>query len=694
MIDQERAEWIRTRYLLAMERIREIPEEETVPSAFKEYFRTTASFLCETALVLELIEGKRFDILTEPELQSLNQELYRDILPNHYKTSYANPAYASEKLGEEFGRLLCYLYTELRGVIPIVFEMAFYDEERLLHLTILCELFLQVYNRFEEEEPPEAEEIRQILYWHVSDYSDVTVPYRVREQVDPSLSFAADIIRNSDLGNLSYLYRYGEYISDNERELASYLNSLPQDQIDRMAETYTEGYRIGFVRGGKDLSVKSSVNIRYPIGFERVVRVAVRNFEELGLSPVIYRMAYSSISRVSNHRIGYCSTSPNKQYEYDHREDEGLYLDKRFITRKLEVLRSAYEEYKELARGMAGPAVIEVFGEKPFVPENNPYAIHLTEKQQKLSVRYRNESGRLTNEYIPGEERSFTIIAFPIPEIGEAFPEIFDEVVRINTLDYQMYQQIQQKLIDALDGGDYVHIKGKNGNHTDIRVKLADLTDPEHQTVFENCVADVNIPVGEVFTSPVLAGTSGVLHVKRVYLNELEYRDLELRFQDGMITGYTCGNFETEEENLNYIRENVLFHHETLPLGEFAIGTNTTAYVTARRYGIEERLPILIAEKMGPHFAVGDTCFSWEEDTKTFNPDGKEMIAKENELSANRKTDPGKAYLNCHTDITIPYEELGEIRVVYPDGTGCVLLSDGRFVLAGTEKLNEPFQVH
>ena len=61
----------------------------------------------------------------------------------------------------------------------------------------------------------------------------------------------------------------------------------------------------------------------------------------------------------------------------------------------------------------------------------------------------------------------------------------------------------------------------------------------------------------------------------------------------------------------NYVRENVLANHETLPIGEFAIGTNTAAYAMAREYHIEGKLPILIAEKTGPHFAVGDTCYGW-----------------------------------------------------------------------------------
>ena len=72
-----------------------------------------------------------------------------------------------------------------------------------------------------------------------------------------------------------------------------------------------------------------------------------------------------------------------------------------------------------------------------------------------------------------------------------------------------------------------------------------------------------------------------------------------------------------------------------------------------------------------------------------YNPDGKELVARENECSALRKTDPAKAYFNCHTDITIPYDELGSITV-YGDSGPVVLIENGRFVLPGTEALNEP----
>ena len=177
----------------------------------------------------------------------------------------------------------------------------------------------------------------------------------------------------------------------------------------------------------------------------------------------------------------------------------------------------------------------------------------------------------------------------------------------------------------------------------------------------------------------------------RVYLNGLEYQDLTLDIRDGMVVDYNCSNFGSRELNRKYMKDNVLCHHDTLPLGEFAIGTNTTAFVAARKYHIEDRLPILIAEKTGPHFAVGDTCYSHAEDVPVYNPDGKEIVARDNECSLKRKEKDGEAYFNCHTDITIPFDELGEISVVTPEEQVIAIIEEGRFVLPGCEELNLPF---
>ena len=180
--------------------------------------------------------------------------------------------------------------------------------------------------------------------------------------------------------------------------------------------------------------------------------------------------------------------------------------------------------------------------------------------------------------------------------------------------------------------------------------------------------------------------------MSKVFLHGLPYYNLKISFKEGKITEYTCTNFDSEEENKKYIFDNILHNHQTLPIGEFAIGTNTTAYAVAKKYDIADKYTILIAEKTGPHFAVGDTCYSWAEDVKVYNPDGKEIIARDNEISILRKEDISKAYFGCHTDITIPYDELAELTAVKEDGDRITIIQNGRFVLPGTEELNEPLQ--
>lgn len=666
---------MKERYELAYNRIHEISSEKNIPEVYRVYCQETAVLLISLDQVLVLAEGDGLQAASLEQLKTWNTQFYDPLRDDNYEKFYGNPRYCTEKFGEEQGKLMAYFYSRFRDGILDAYNG---DRESLL---LLMELFLQVYMVLTTEED-QPRWLKETLYYYIHDYDEYYTDKGIRRLLDPSLDRLVRIVTDSDLSDEKYLYYYGENITKNEIATARYISSLPREKIEKIATTYTEGYRQGFVAAGIDLSKKKTVNIRYNIGFEAVVREAIRQFEKMGLSPII--------SMSGNTRpMGVSTTPASKQYIYDHRFDDALTLNHAIVKEKLSHVEEAFETYKELAYTFAGPAVIEIFGEKLFAPETKSESPSYTPEQQKLSVDYRRDYMLIQNRYIREEERSFTIIAFPIPEIGSDFEEIFDETIKINTLDMELYQKVHQAIIDALDQGESVHVTGRGENETDITVMLHELKNPEKETNFENCLADVNIPVGEVFTSPVLKGTNGVLHVTKVYLNQLRYENLRMTFADGMIKDYNCRNYKEDAENRKYIKENVLHNRETLPLGEFAIGTNTTAYRMGRRFGIEAKLPILIAEKTGPHFAVGDTCYSMSEDIVLHNPDGKEIIAKENECSALRKTEIEKAYFNCHTDITIPYDELGDIVVNTRDGKEITIIREGRFVLEGTEILND-----
>lgn len=687
-LDKDYSDFLMERHELAADRIVEILDNSNVEARFNDYFRCVAHFLVlSNRILMSTKDGEfyGFEIKTKAVIAD---NVFRDLNEESYSKSYLNPSYAVSTLGE-YGQILCAIYSELRAVSNYAYRQ---DVEQVL---IREELFLEIYGLFEtafsdNSSVPDVDEIKRAFSSFAFDYQEFLLSESVKDSFIRTESLAKAIVCEAELNDISYLYDYGEYISDIEIKMSQYLASLDDAAIKSMADTFTEGFRKGFIATGKDISIKKTAEIRYFIGFERVVKEAVYNLKKMGLEAILHFSTPSFLTGRGVIKRGIENTNPCRQFDSDHERDKEIYFDHGFMEHKLECYKNVLEENKAALAVYAGPACIESFGEDAFSPEACSDKIELSKNTRNLVTEYTSRAGRLLNDYIKGEERSFTIIAFPTPAIGESFEDIFDETVKINTLNYELYRDMQQIIIDELDKADKVHIVGMNGNKTDLTVALCEISDAEKETKFENCVADVNIPVGEVFTSPKLEGTQGVLHVKEVYLNGIQFVDLTIEFKDGIIDNITCGNYADEKENKKFIENYILFNHDTLPMGEFAIGTNTVAYKVTKEYGLEAIMPILIAEKTGPHFAVGDTCYSHEEEVDTFNPDGKRIVAKENRYSRLRDSEPSKAYFNCHTDITIPYDELGELSAICDGGSEIKIISEGRFVLAGLDELNKP----
>lgn len=602
-------------------------------------------------------------------LRKHNTGLYSEIIGEEYKTSYANPDYACHLFDKELGQLLTVIYTDFRSCIRKAFQ---HDKKGL---QTYSEFFIEFSEALIADQS--LTELAKLYKTFKLNTLHASYTKRFITQADPVNSFAQKLIINEDLSDLRYLFKYGVYITDNEIKTAEFLNNYNMDEMKSLMTMTAKAYVKGFETDGKDVTLRNNVQIKFNVGQEQMIRVLIDAFKSENLTGFLG---------------GIISTPANKQYDYDHRFDDGVYLDEEFAVADIDMFSTVIEEIKEVAYDYSGIMYFDKFGETPFAPASKSTCIQYTDEQNRLSQEVKNKTRGKYDEYFKGTETSFCIIAFPVPEIGEKFNEIYADTCEINKLSSEEYLPIQQHIIDALDQAEYVHVKGVDGNETDIKVMHGGLETPEKQTNYYNCGADVNIPVGEVFTSPVLKGTDGMLHLDVVFLDELKYLDLKLTFKDGYVTDYTCKNFEDESENKKYIEENLLFPHKTLPLGEFAIGTNTLAYVIAEKHDIVDILPILIVEKMGPHFAVGDTCYTYAEDIDVFNPDGKCIIARDNEKSILRKEDMSKAYTNVHTDITLPYDSIGHINAVKADGKHIEIIKNGRFVLKGTEKLNEPFK--
>lgn len=153
-IQKERNEQCRERHELAVNRIRSMVTEETVEKAYVGYFQDVALFLLELENTRRKVASGEWENYTLEQMRSLNEILYSDILDKNYERSYANPEYAVSSFGTEMGQLLSLLYAELRGGIHYAFE------EKTDYLTILYELFIEVYNCFENAALEEASEQR------------------------------------------------------------------------------------------------------------------------------------------------------------------------------------------------------------------------------------------------------------------------------------------------------------------------------------------------------------------------------------------------------------------------------------------------------------------------------------------------------------------------------------------------------
>ena len=173
LLNEENAA-VKERYDLVMERIAGLEQEQRVAEPFRDYFVKVGAFI---TLMQSLYE--KFDRMPDRRswvklfpmeyLMAWNDRLFGQLLPENYENSYANPAYAVRRLGPDYGQLLSFVYTEIRGMIVYAYE------GRKTEMTMAAELFMELYSAFEEEALPDYRQLKKTVYWYVSDYSDQTI---------------------------------------------------------------------------------------------------------------------------------------------------------------------------------------------------------------------------------------------------------------------------------------------------------------------------------------------------------------------------------------------------------------------------------------------------------------------------------------------------------------------------------------
>ncbi|MBP7205699.1 MAG: aminopeptidase, partial [Candidatus Cloacimonetes bacterium] len=506
----------------------------TIPEDFplREFFTALREITLQAAEFGRLLDrDPEFKNISLEELKAMNTQYYATLEPvSGYATSLANPDFAVQLYGEGLGQFCSAVYSGFRATRYYLIT------ENYLALDEQLRLFFALHDLA-------AAGNSDLAGW-TAVYRDsrlegleLAACYAYLLSYSPDFSYFARIIQSADLSDPRYLYRYGVYLSEHDLAMADFLSAYPAQDLVALARFIVQSWVDGFTRAKKDHQKKKFANLMIPCGMERLGRLLLEELQRIGITALVGQPHSQGI---------------NKQYSYDHRFDSALVLDREYVDLQLAVSAKVLEELKETIALQAGPVYVELFGETPFAPEARASALKLSPEQQLLHREQRGRQAEMYYRYYRRDEASFTIIAFPSPEIGPKFRGIFADTLKINLLDSNRYAQIQQKIIDVLDTAEFVHVKGKPGNDTDILVKMHTITDPARQTNFENCVADVNIPVGEVFTSPKLAGTTGTLHVEDIYLGSLRYFNLRMRFEDGWVKDYSCTNFDDPAEGKKY----------------------------------------------------------------------------------------------------------------------------------------------
>ncbi|MBR1623706.1 MAG: leucyl aminopeptidase, partial [Pseudobutyrivibrio sp.] len=293
------------RFELATERISQIKDDSDLPENLQRYFNQVADFVMTVLPVMNKSMDGTLASRSIEECKADNDAIFGIYSKESYENSFLCPAFAVKELGQELGGILSAVFYSMTGIISAAFS------GRLDKFTIYCELLLQIYGQcqIESEDKYRRESIADAMYSHKHDYCQMFLSEQIISMIDPDYDYYSNIIMKDDLSDDRYMYKYGMYIGSNELKIAAHLRSLPHEDIVAMAHTYVDGYIKGFEVTGKDISIKDTVGVEAPVGFELMTREAIKLFNEAGLSATV-RFGGTSGRNLY-------STVPNKQCEYD-----------------------------------------------------------------------------------------------------------------------------------------------------------------------------------------------------------------------------------------------------------------------------------------------------------------------------------------------------------------------------------------
>lgn len=333
------------------------------------------------------------------------------------------------------------------------------------------------------------------------------IEHNVIESVNSNNIFTEILMEANDT-HFDWLARYGKAISRKDIHMAKHWFALSDKELQRIAKHIADAFFHGFISQSRQIAGRSNVRLLYSIGQEAIAKQVFQEFMERGISPIPLEPQSTSIPYV---------------YELDHRFDEMLnnYVSSQDMLNQF--YENSMQKYQQSVENICGFVRVSSFGREAKASRSQ-YAFEPPQKMRDAYQQYQSHVRDVESRILRPDRLSFCSVAFPDIDIGKDFSDIFEEFMHINTEDSAHYEEIQQQLIDILDTCDSVHIQGLGLNKTDIHICFRKELDAKTQSNFLNCGGDLNIPYGEVFTTPSLTGTEGVYFVNEIFIQNNYYK--------------------------------------------------------------------------------------------------------------------------------------------------------------------------
>lgn len=322
---------IRERYDLAIWRIEQMLEEQSIQPPFDRFFKENARWILMCDRLFTALERDELENADGTVWKKINHCLYASMYGSKMAEDFGNPSYAKRYFGDELGPHLSCLFHIMRCMIPAVWEC------RRVAVTICMELFIEIYNIFEYEKVT-ANMISRTIYWFISDYADEFMTYKIRELSDGQLDRYERIFRAAAGGqDEMVLYMYGLYVPETAIDRWRRWKSADPASVEALAQMIADRAKQASLtrKGGRYI-------LSYHIGDEPLAAKAAQRLSGEDYEPMIVRGSAFGISGLSG---GAGILSEGGAYTQAHRSDILYYADRALYERYLAVAQSTLEKH-------------------------------------------------------------------------------------------------------------------------------------------------------------------------------------------------------------------------------------------------------------------------------------------------------------------------------------------------------------